>query len=103
MSEKKKKHNPKPMLREEDTTIADDQKKVERPNPFFVSANISNKSTEEEKMIQGLKSKEKSPGSNEQLFDKEFTMKELKAAMKMLKSLKWPRCHSQSDVDTPRK
>ena len=90
MSGENKPSNPKPIFSEGDT-IADDQRKAERHNKFFASTNKSNKLTgEDQTMLKDLKSKEKSPGPNVQLFDEEFTIKELKAALKMLKSRKSP-------------
>ena len=82
--------NPKPIVNEGDT-IADDQKKAERQNKFFASVNKSHKLTEDDKkMLKDLKSKEKSLGPGNQLFDENFSVSELKKAMRKLKSRKCP-------------
>ena len=82
--------NQKPIVNEGDT-IADDQKKAERQNKFFASVNKSHKLTEDDKkMLKDLKSKEKSLGPGNQLFDENFSVSELKKAMRKLKSRKCP-------------
>ena len=90
MNGENKKTNPKPIVDEGDT-IADDQKKAERHNKYFASTNKANKITDEDKtMLNDLKTKEKSPGPNAQIFEENFSNRELEMAMRKLKSRKSP-------------
>ena len=65
--------------------------RVTKLKPKRMKDKSSKKLTDEDQtMLKDLKSKEKSPGPNVQLFDEDFTIKELETAMKMLKSRKSP-------------
>ena len=85
-----RRQNPKPMLVDNETII-DDQKKAEKINKHFASINKSSKLSEEDKLkLQDLKAKEKAPSAPISTFEEDFTMSELKRALRKLKNHKSP-------------
>ena len=67
------------------------KKRAESHNKFFANTNKANKLNEEDRqMLNLLKSKEKAPKANIKLFDDNFNSRELRTAMKKLRSRKSP-------------
>ena len=82
--------NPRP-LKTSEGDIADEQRKANAHNKFFASITKSNKVTEEDKILyKELKSREKAPSANVQIFEEAFSITELNRALRKLKARKSP-------------